>query len=102
MTAETWLLVGDLHLAPSAPDERDVATALPSFIRQVVSAQVGSAEAGAIHLALLGDTFDLDPTPPAPAERGASAEVSLQQIACRFDGIFAELRNVLDEGSTLR
>jgi len=98
MTPETWLLISDVHLAPSGPDDRNVGTALPLFLRRVVSAQVGSAEAGAIHLVLLGDSFDLDRPSPTPADRADAAETSLQEVARRFERVFAELRSALDHG----
>lgn len=98
MTSETWLLISDLHLRPSGPDERNVATALPLFLQEVVSARAGSSEAAAMHLALLGDSFDLDRPSPAPGNCADGAEASLQEVARRFEGVFAEFRSALDQG----
>ena len=101
MTSETWLLISDLHLAPSGPDPRGVATALPLFVEQVVSALAESTAAGAVHLVLLGDSFDLDQALPAPADRADGADTPLQEIARRFEGVFSAFRGALDEGAWL-
>ncbi|MGH8963835.1 MAG: hypothetical protein ACRDXB_00665, partial [Actinomycetes bacterium] len=88
-----WWFVSDLHLDGRAADVRDVGTRFPGFVRNVV---IGY-DCPFRHLVLLGDIVEVDGYGNGQAGE-STALAQLDQVAARFEEVFASLRACADAG----
>ena len=97
MTQETWLLISDLHLDTRTTDRRGTDRAVSCFTREIVE----RASSG-VRLVLLGDSFELTTRWSGDrATRSAEAVVRLEQLARRFEPVFAAWRDLARAGHEL-
>ena len=97
MTRETWLLISDLHLDARATDRRGTDQAVTRFTQEIVERLPRVAR-----LVLLGDTFELTTRWSGdPATRAAEAVVRVEQLAHRFEAVFAAWRELVLAGHQL-